>query len=438
MTLTKMKKTNKLWKFLGISLGIGAVVCIIPSVIISCSSTNSTTSQTPTTNPISNTLNSWTTNFNNLENSDDYKTDVTNWLTSYVNDLSDNFNSFATLYNQLTKNNNSITNIATGYVASNLTMKFSIPDPINNTSENANVSTTLYWKLDSASLVANSVQENDDHQFSFSIKYDEDYELIVNNNISKSTNSGIKSVDITTNFQNVTFAPTILGNWTDILNPSYQNINVYGGWYINDGSVSFTSSIIDNTNTPYTIDFSKSTNPTSENWIDAPSIMTPASFMWNDLLDATNKDGNEIGSSIATQKDDSLWYSKFLVSSIYGFATSSHNNLTTLQSIANPNLQQLSSLKVSSLNIVYPDPNIPTSNSTSSSTTSSTQSDNATTSQQIDNLENEIQNKLDSLSPIFDPVKTWVNNEIKQAIASSNSTTLLNTLQNIWKYLQNI
>lgn len=297
MKVTKIKKTNKLWKFLGIGLGIGAVVCIIPSAIISCSSTNSTTSQTPTTNPISDTLNSWTTNFNNLENSDNYKTDVTNWLTSYVNDLSTNFNDFAILYNQLAKKDNSLTNIPTGYVASKLTTKFAIPDPIDNNSENANVSTTLYWKLDSASLVANSLQENNRNQFSFSIKYDEDYELIVNDNISKSTSSGIKPVDITANFENVMFAPTILGNWTDILNPNYQNINVYGGWYINDGSVLFTSSIIDNTNTPYTIDFSKSANPTNENWINASSIMAPLSFMWNDLLDATNKDGNEIGSS---------------------------------------------------------------------------------------------------------------------------------------------
>ena len=426
-----MKNVRKLWKFLGIGLGIGAIICIVPTAIISCSSTNSTTSQTPTTNPISNTLNSWTTNFNNLENSDDYKTDVTNWLTSYVNDLSDNFNSFATLYNQLTKNNNSITNIATGYVASNLTMKFSIPDPINNTSENANVSTTLYWKLDSASLVANSLQENDDHQFSFSIKYDEDYELIVNNNISKSTNSGIKSADITANFQNITFAPTILGNWTDILNSNYQNINVYGGWYINDGSVSFTSSIIDNTNTPYTIDFSKSLNPTNESWINASSIMTPASFMWDDLLDATNKDGNEIGSSIATQKDDSLWYSKFLTSSIYGFATSSHNNLTTLQSIDNPNLQQLTSLKASSLNIVYPDPDLTSTNSSSSNSSSN----DTNTSSEIDTLEKEIKSKLTNLSA---PVRNAIENEVEKAIATGNSQQLLDTLQGIWDYLQYI
>lgn len=434
MKVTKMKTTTKLWKFLGISFGIGAVVCIIPSAIISCSSTNSTTSQTQTTNPISDTLNNWTTNFNNLENSDNYKTNVTNWLTSYVNDLSTNFNDFAILYNQLAKKDNSLPNIPTGYVASKLTIKFSIPDPINNTSENANVSTTLYWKLDSASLVANSLQENDHHQFSFSIKYDEDYELIVNDNISKSTNSGINSVDITANFQNVMFAPTILGNWTDILNPNYQNINVYGGWYINDGSVSFTSSIIDNTSTPYTIDFSKSTNPTNESWINASSIMTPLSFMWNDLLDATNKDGNEIGSSIASQKDDSLWYSKFLNSSIYGFATSSHNNLTTLQSIANPNLQQLSALKTSSLNIIYPNPNTTTTNS--SSITSSSKNNSQNTSQQIDTLENKIQNKLDSLSPLFKPFKTKIEDEIKQAIASSNNTTLLNTLNNIWNTIQ--
>lgn len=425
-----MKTTTKSWKFLGISVGIGAVVCIIPSAIISCSSTNSTTVQTPTTNPITNTLNNWTSNFNNLANSNDYKTGVTNWLTSYVNDLNTNFNDFATLYNQLAKKDNSLTNIPTGYVASKLITKFAIPDPIDNSSENANVSTTLYWKLDSASLVANSLQENDKHQFSFSIKYDEDYELIVNDNISKSTNSGIKPVDITANFQNVMFAPTILGNWTDILNPNYQNINVYGGWYINDGSVSFTSSIIDNTSTPYTIDFSKSTNPTNESWINASSIMTPVSFMWNDLLDATNKDGNEIGSSIVSQKDDSLWYSKFLTSSIYGFATSSHNNLTTLQSIVNPNLQQLSTLKTSSLNIIYPNPNTTTTNS--SSTTSSNKNNSQTTSQQIDTLENKIQNKLDSLSPLFKPFKTKIEDEIKQAIASSNNSTLLNTLNNIW------
>ena len=403
----------------------------IPSAIISCSSTNSTTSQTPATNPISDTLNSWTTNFDNLANSNDYKNDVTNWLTSYANDLSTNFNDFATLYNQLAKKDNSITNIPTGYVASNLIMKFSIPDPINNTSQNANVSTTLYWKLDGASLVANSLQENDNHQFSFSIKYDEDYELIVNNNISKSTNSGIKSVDITANFQNITFAPTILGNWTDILNSNYQNINVYGGWYINDGSVSFTSSIIDNTNTPYTIDFSKSLNPTNESWINASSIMTPASFMWDDLLDATNKDGNEIGSSIATQKDDSLWYSKFLTSSIYGFATSSHNNLTTLQSIANPNLQQLTSLKASSLNIVYPDPDLTSTNSSSSNSSSN----DTNTSSEIDTLEKEIKSKLTNLSA---PVRNAIENEVEKAIATGNSQQLLDTLQGIWDYLQYI
>ena len=427
----KMSKNKKLWKFFGISFGIGAIICIVPTAIISCSSTNSATSQTPTTNPISDTLNSWTTNFDNLENSDNYKTDVTNWLTSYANDLSDNFNSFATLYNQLAKKDNSITNIPTGYVASNLTMKFAIPDPINNTNQNANVSTTLYWKLDNASIVANSLQENDNHQFSFSIKYDEDYELIVNNNISKSTNSGIKSVDITANFQNVTFAPTILGNWTDILNSNYQNINVYGAWYINDGSVSFTSPIIDNTNTPYTIDFSNSSNPTNENWINASSIMTPASFMWNDLLDATNKDGNEIGSSIATQKGDSLWYSKFLTSGIYGFATSSHNNLTTLQSITNPNLQQLSSLKASSLNIVYSDQDLTSTNSGSSNSSSN----DTNTSSEIDTLEKEIKSKLTNLSA---PVRNAIENEIEKAIAAGNSQQLLNTLQGIWDYLQYI
>ena len=112
--------------------------------------------------------------------------------------------------------------------------------------------------------------------------------------------------------------------------------------------------------------------------------------------------------------------------------------MDNLASIANPNLNSLDQLKKDSLDIIYPDPNMPASSSTSSSTTSTTQSDNKTTSQQINELENEIQKKLDSLGPLFDPIKTKIENEVKEAIASTSNSNLLSALQNIWNSLQYI
>lgn len=154
--------------------------------------------------------------------------------------------------------------------------------------------------------------------------------------------------------------------------------------------------------------------------------------MWTNFLTQTANDSTDIGTAIKYQMNNSLWYTHFQNSIISGYATDLNGDLINLSSIANQNLNSLDELEKDSLDIIYPDPNISTNNSTSSSTPSSTQSDNGTTSQQMDQLENEIQKKLDSLGPVFDPIKTKIENEVKEAIASTSNTDLLNTLQKIW------
>ncbi|MBO6072372.1 hypothetical protein J6P59_01760 [bacterium] len=87
-------------------------------------------------------------------------------------------------------------------------------------------------------------------------------------------------------------------------------------------------------------------------------------------------------------------------------------------------MQQLTSLKASSLNIVYPDQDSTSTNSDSSNSSSN----NTSTSSEIDTLEKEIKSKLTNLSV---PARNAIENEIEKAIAAGNSQQLLNTLQGI-------
>ena len=436
----KNKTNKKFWKILTGVIGVGAICCIIPTSIVSCSKVD-TTSSSETTNTISSVSNQWTTNFSNLENSTNFQTYVNKWLNVYTNDLSSNFALFAKNWVNLT--NAKLPSNLDGYVSSSFSTTFQIPEVNSSTKKTNNVdeTTTLYYKVEGANLVANSLKENSNHEFNFSIIYHEDYELIINSNLttSEDINSGIKSVGITANYQDVEFSPTVLGNLDDLLNSNNTNVQVNGGWYLSNGNVSFTSSIFDSNATLYTVNFDKTTNPTNNNWISSPAICSPLSMMWTKfLVQASSNDDSNVGNAIKYQLNNSLWYTHFQNAIISGNATDLNSDLDNLASIANPNINLLDQLKKDSLNIIYPDPNMPTSSSTSSSSVTSSTNNNESTSQQIDQLENKIQSKLDSLSPLWGPIKTKIEDEIKQAIASGNSSTLLSSLQTIWTYLQNI
>lgn len=435
-----MKNNKKKWlKICFGTLGVCAIGCIIPVSIVSCSKVD-TTSSNEVTQTVSSVSNQWTSQFNTIESSSNFKSYVNKWLNAYTNDLSSNFASYAKNWATLT-NAKLPTNLE-WYVSNSLSTTFKIPDLTSSSkSESAvNETTNLYFKIDGASLVANSLKENSNHQFSFSILYNEDYELIINSNLTntKNTNTGVKSIGITADYQNVSFTPTLLGNLDDLLNQNNTNVQIDGGWYLSSGNITFKSSIFDSDASLYTINFDKAVNPTNDSWIASSSICSPMSMMWTDFLTQAANDSTNVGTAIKYQIDNSLWYTHFQNSIISGYATDLNGDLVNLASIANPNLNSLDELKKDSLDIVYPDPNMPTSSSTSSSTTSSTQSDSGTTSQQINKLENEIQKKLDSLGPLFDPIKTKIEDEVKEAIASTSNSNLLNALQNIWNSLQYI
>ena len=166
-----MKNNNKKWlKICFGTLGLFSIVCIIPVSIVSCSKVD-TSSSNEVTQTVSSISNQWASQFNNIENSSNFENYVNKWLNTYTNDLSSNFASYAK--NWVTLTNTKLPTNLEGYVSNSLSTAFKIPDLTSSSKDESSINetTNLYYKIDGASLVANSLKENSNHQFSFSILY---------------------------------------------------------------------------------------------------------------------------------------------------------------------------------------------------------------------------------------------------------------------------
>ena len=366
-----MKKSKRIWKILGATLGIGAIACIIPACVVSCgSSSNSSSNSTANTPTISSSaslsgtnqsavLTSWTNQFNSMQKSSNYKQTISNYLSYYAKNLPTYFSNFANEYNSLTKP----ANAKSGYVDTTTSIS-GVPNSIlaaNASTSTSSMSTTSYWKISSVNFDASKLSQNSDGSFNFQMTYE--YSTITQITMNGENESvPASTTSYTVNFANVTFAPTLLSPINDSLNKDNQNINVYAGWYMNAGTATFNpagntdSSISQSTTYDQTINLSDSTNPTSSNWIANPTTSGPYNWIESSLYSITGND----------------WGKYFENTNIGGYAVDSNNALIKSTSqITNPNANLITTLSTQSLNI---SDSLPSSSSPSSSSSSSSNS----------------------------------------------------------------
>ena len=346
-----MKKSKRIWKILGATLGIGAIACIIPACVVSCgSSSNSSSNSTdnaPTTSSISSlsgtnqsaVLTSWINQFNSMQKSSNYKETISNYLSYYAKNLPTYFSNFANQYNSLAKP----ANAKSGYVDSTNSLS-DVPSSVlaaNSSTSTNSTSDTSYWKIISVNFDASKLSQNSDGSFNFQMTYEY-------SNITQITMNGENesvpayTTSYTVNFANVTFAPTLLSPINDSLNKDNQNINVYGGWYMNAGTATFNpvgsadNSESQSTSYNETIKLSDNTNPTSSKWIATPTTSGPYNWIDSQLYSVTGND----------------WGKYFENTNICGYAVDSNNALikSTAQ-ITNPNANLVTTLSTQSLNI---------------------------------------------------------------------------------------
>ena len=366
-----MKKSKRIWKILGATLGIGAIACIIPACVVSCgSSSNSSSNSTANTPTISSSaslsgtnqsavLTSWTNQFNSMQKSSNYKQTISNYLSYYAKNLPTYFSNFANQYNSLTKP----ANAKSGYVDTTTSIS-GVPNSIlaaNASTSTSSMSTTSYWKISSVNFDASKLSQNSDGSFNFQMTYE--YSTITQITMNGENESvPASTTSYTVNFANVTFAPTLLSPINDSLNKNNQNINVYAGWYMNAGTATFNpagnmdSSLSQSTTYNQTINLSDSTNPTNSNWIANPTTSGPYNWIESSLYSITGND----------------WGKYFENTNIGGYAVDSNNALIKSTSqITNPNADLVTTLSTQSLNI---SDSLPSSSSPSSSSSSSSNS----------------------------------------------------------------
>lgn len=368
-----MKKSKRIWKILGATLGIGTIACIIPACVVSCgSSSNSSSNSTNNTPTISSSsslsgtnqssvLTSWTNQFNSMQKSSNYKQTISNYLSYYAQNLPTYFSNFANQYNSLTKP----ANTKSGYVDTTTSVS-GVPNSLlvaNPSTSTSSMSTTSYWKISSVNFDASKLSQNSDGSFNFQMTYE--YSTITQITMNGENESlPASTTSYTVNFANVTFAPTLLSPINDSLNKDNQNVNVYAGWYMNAGTATFNpagnmdSSASQSTTYNQTINLSDSTNPTNSNWIANPTTSGPYNWLESSLYSVTGND----------------WGKYFENTNICGYAVDSNNALIKSTSqITNPNANLVTTLSTQSLNISdsLPSSSSPSSSSSNSNPTSS-------------------------------------------------------------------
>lgn len=448
-------KKSKIWKIVGGVVGIASVCAIIPACVVSCgsssnssssssSSTTSSSSSTPTSIGIAgNTLSAIATNWSNefsKISQNNFETTISNYLTNYAKNASTYFSNFANEYKDLTNPN--LPASLNGYVNSEL--KIEIHDIFDKILGRDNYHTlmdsVMFWKLDSVQFDAKSLTENASHQFSFDMTYNESYDFVLDaSSLTKPDfKTNISTEAVTVQFTNVTFAPTLIAQINNSLNSNNNMINVYGGWYMNGGMMSFNHELDAlqemHSITVHSVNFKNATNPTTSTWISSPSAVDPTSLAWVDMMKDMTNEYNSTGST-TNPNLNSLWYQDFEAPTIIGYANDGTSIYESTNTISNPNLSSLSTLKNQNLNVTL-------LHDSSSSETSPGTTSSSSTQEQITVLQDEITAMENEYPDVFTGHlvdKTEFDHYMDQANKDSNNPTAeLTDLQSAYDIISNL
>ena len=448
-------KKSKIWKIVGGVVGIASVCAIIPACVVSCgsssnssssssSSTTSSSSSTPTSIGIAgNTLSAIATNWSNefsKISQNNFETTISNYLTNYAKNASTYFSNFANEYKDLTNPN--LPASLNGYVNSEL--KIEIHDIFGKILGRDNYHTlmdsVMFWKLDSVQFDAKSLTENASHQFSFDMTYNESYDFVLDaSSLTKPDfKTNISTEAVTVQFTNVTFAPTLIAQINNSLNTNNKMINVYGGWYMNGGMMSFNHELDAlqemHSTTVHSVNFKNATNPTTSTWISSPSAVDPTSLAWVDMMKNMTNEYNSTGST-TNPNLNSLWYQHFEAPTIIGYANDGTSIYESTNTISNPNLSSLSTLKSQNLNVTL-------LHDSSSSETSPGTTSSSSTQEQITVLQDEITAMENEYPDVFTGHlvdKTEFDHYMDQANKDSNNPSAeLTDLQSAYDIISNL
>lgn len=455
-----MKNKKRIWKFIGGAIGLTAIACIIPACVVSCgSSSNSSSSSSSSTNSTSSTSSSsssqtsigiagstlseiatnWSNQFSKISQNN-FATTISNYLTNYAKDASTYFSNFANEYKSLTNPN--LPASLNGYVNSELKIEIhDIFDKISGTNDyHTLMDSVMFWKLDSVQFDAKSLTENASHQFSFDMTYNESYDFVVD--ASSLTKSGfqpnISTEAVTVQFTNVTFAPTLIAQINNSLNTNNSMINVYGGWYMNGGMMSFNHELDAlqemHSTTVHSVNFQNATNPTTSSWISSPSAVDPTSLAWVDMMKDMTNEYSSTGST-TNPNLNSLWYQDFEAPTIIGYANDGTSLYESTNTISNPNLSSLSTLKTQNLNVTLLHDSSSSEPSPGTTSSSSDQEQITVLQDEITAMENEYPDVF--TGHLVD--KTEFDHYMNQATEdSSNPSEELTDLQSAYDIISNL